>query len=309
LNASAAQFSPTNLAATRTAVLHNRLFYIFAFYLCIFSHHVSPAVNKPFFQLCKKELTTRQAAADPDPAAPMLSCTFPPRMPNTTTCTGVCAAGYVTSGMFLCRQRPSGNVSFAGSSAALACIPVANASSGTSGTGGDTSSSTKSSQSKSSVGPAAAAGLGVAFGVVAIVMAAVWAWRRRRTSRSKAVNMQLGGLVVEAARTAFLREYGHSVKDHKAFAFSFGQMQLPRKRVQLLRELGQRNNEVVVEGLLLPEKQAVAVRWSQDSDTDRQSAILREAMVLHLFRHDNILALLHVCRFAPSSSSSSVVFL
>ncbi len=219
-------------------------------------------------------------------------------MPNTTTCVGVCAVDFVASGVFTCRQHSNGNISFAGSSASLTCIPTANVSADTSDTDTDTSSANKSKQT--SVGPAAAAGLGVAFGVIVIVTAIVWALRRWRASKSKVVNMQMGSLVADAARTAFLREYGHSVKDHKAFDFSFGQLQLPRKRVQLVRELGQRNSEVTVEGLLSPEKQVVAVRWSQDSDTDRQSAILREAMVLHLFRHDNIVALLHVCRFACS---------
>ena len=150
------------------------------------------------------------------------------------------------------------------------------------------------SSSSASVGVAAGAGAGGAVAVACVVVFLVL--RARRGSGASKAGLQLCGLIQDGAKSAFLREYGHSVADHKGFEFSFGQLQLARKRVQLGREIGRTGAEVVYHSTLQPEKRPVVVRCHESNDMDRQSAVLREAMVLHLFRHDNILALLHVCR-------------
>jgi serine/threonine protein kinase len=121
-------------------------------------------------------------------------------------------------------------------------------------------------------------------------------WWRRRLSRSSLTNANLQTTVQELARAGFLREYRHNVKNNRDFFMSFGRLQLPYKRVQLERELGRMGSTVVYKALVLPVKQQVAVRCQENKSLESQSLLLCEAMVLHLFRHGNILALLHVCR-------------
>ncbi len=105
----------------------------------------------------------------------------------------------------------------------------------------------------------------------------------------------------DGARALFYREYGHSITDRKAFEFSFGQTHLSRKAIKLGRELSRDDTakKVLYLGSLKSgarsTTQEVTVRVQHSSDLQQQSAMLKEAMVLHRFRHDNILALLHAC--------------
>ena len=151
-----------------------------------------------------------------------------------------------------------------------------------------------SCQSKLSVG--FITGISAAVVCVVVFMMLFLVFRARRRSRSFKTGISLCELIQTSARTTFRCEYGHSVKDHTGFELSFGQLQLARKRVQLGREVDRTGTYVVHQGCLLPNKQAVNISCHESTDVERQSTVLREAMVLHLFRHDNILALLHVCR-------------
>ena len=128
--------------------------------------------------------------------------------------------------------------------------------------------------------------------------------------------MQLSELVLEQAKNQFYREYRHCVRDRQEFEATFAQLQKPHKSVLLQREIARSGAAVVrqvgycalrhfwqvtlprfvSQAFLLPGRTVeVAVRLHETaSDVDQQSALLREALVLHLFKHDHILALLHV---------------
>jgi hypothetical protein len=141
-------------------------------------------------------------------------------------------------------------------------------------------------------------GLGVGVVLSVLVIMAIFMIRNRRSTHQSISSFGIRTAIFDSARATLSKGYGHGIANAKAFDFSFEQLQLPCKRVQLGREIERTGDSSVYQSVLLPEKRSIAVRCHESSNIDSQSAVLREAMVLHLFRHDNILALLHVCRFS-----------
>jgi hypothetical protein len=133
-------------------------------------------------------------------------------------------------------------------------------------------------------------------GVIVVFLAFFVFWWRRRLSSSNLQLSKLRNMLHDLARVGFSREYRHNINNSRAFALGFEQLQLPHKSVQLGRELARMGSTGVYKALMLPEKRQVAVHCHKNKSLESQSLLLCDAMVLHLFRHENILALLHVCR-------------
>jgi hypothetical protein len=245
---------------------------------------VSLPVNASVFAVCANALLSAASNMNSDLESPRISCAFPPGDPSTVTCSLVCVNNLVLQGHFTCLST-----GFVNASKNIRCTD-----------GKSIFAAPQPSSSSSSVGLAAGAGGGGATVVLCVILFFIFRSRRRSTA-SKA-SLQLSSIVSDNAWSNFIREYGHSVTDHRGIKYSFGLLQVSRKHVQLGREIDRNGVSVLFQGLLLPDKRQVAVRCHEYNDIDNQSAVLREAMVLHLFRHDNIVALLHVCRFAVTKS-------
>ncbi len=145
-------------------------------------------------------------------------------------------------------------------------------------------------------------GASLAVGVALIIFVAVVIlfWRRRRMQSSSLIQRQLNAFSMDSARSKFFKEYGASLKEKDLFDASFAKLQLLRSKLHLGRELGRNRNSWVRQAFRLTDQHAVAVIANIDSDMQSQADLLCEALILHRFRHENVLSLVHVCRYFSS---------
>jgi serine/threonine protein kinase len=100
------------------------------------------------------------------------------------------------------------------------------------------------------------------------------------------------------ARAAFYREYSHGVTDRRRFEESFSQREVSRRWLTLGKDLTVGNGFAVRMGRLQSSMYTgdVVVRCVDAvGNVDAQTNLLREAMAMHQFRHENLLSLLCLC--------------
>ncbi len=104
--------------------------------------------------------------------------------------------------------------------------------------------------------------------------------------------------LLQAAKQQFYREYRHGVVKPVEFDESFSRLELARKHLKLERPCSAEGSELFERtATLVTERRAVVVHSVASSNMERHVQLLREAMLLHLLRHDRIVPLLFVCMF------------